>query len=93
MLLLFFRDNIFIHTNFYNTMKKDIKPKSLNQAVWRANVHLKNGTNPKWQHLVPEQVQEIIRLRQNEWTYKELAERFGVTIEAVRKHCIKAGLA
>ena len=69
-----------------------MKKQSINQSVWRAEVHRRNGTIPKWKWLEPTQVADMIDVRKRGNTYASIAEHFGVTIEAVRKRCLSAGL-
>ncbi|HFC77036.1 MAG TPA: hypothetical protein ENJ27_02300 [Candidatus Moranbacteria bacterium] len=71
-------------------MRKKPKIKSINQDVWRAKAGLKKG---KWRWLDNEEIRDILEMRSNFSTYAEIAEKFGITVEAVRKQCIKHGIS
>ncbi len=74
-------------------MRKNIKKTSLNQAVWRAEVRKKNNIKPAWRWLDNEEIRDIVEMRFLQYaTYKEIAEKHKISIEAVRKHCIATGL-
>lgn len=62
---------------------KTIKTKSHYQAIWRANLYIKNGTKPAWQHLDDVKIERIRDLRRagNTLLYiKKIANRSLKTI-------------
>lgn len=67
-------------------MKNNIKTASLNQAVRRANLAQKNGTQKKRVQLEPEEIERIRELRKNGNTLAYIAKFFNRSIRTIEKH-------
>lgn len=62
-----------------------MKIQSINQAVWRANVHAMNGTSPRWRHLEEIEIEQIRELRMRGNTLSYIAKKFNRSIRTIEK--------